>query len=401
LALTHKLSGNLIPDAHLAALAMEHGLEICSTDTDSLASPRFAGSICSPGPARQGPIAAPRMSGDLRPGPPRSAPLRGDIGRIGPVPIATVPRRRWGRSSLSIPVIPFGTQGFGNMFGAVAEEEATSLVRRAIELGVNHFDCARCYGDSLRKLGRALRGIPRDSYIVSGRACLHRDRGDALHPDRPRHPDDWLPAASADALVRDVEEQLEYLGIGYFDALLIHDPPDMERCLGANGALAGGLSLQRRGLVRHLGFGMRPHDFHRRAIDTGDVDVLLCFNDYNLLRRSAEDGVLPFAAARDVGVLNGFSIARGILTGADVDEAARRGRWGSTEDVERARRMRQWCLDRDVSLLHLALQFCLREPRIHGSPLGSQNIAELEANVRAVTESLPEGTFAQFAVAHL
>lgn len=31
---TYQLSGNLIPDAHLAALAIEHGLEICSADTD-------------------------------------------------------------------------------------------------------------------------------------------------------------------------------------------------------------------------------------------------------------------------------------------------------------------------------------------------------------------------------
>ncbi len=34
LVLSYKLSGNLIPDAHLAALAIEHGLQICSTDTD-------------------------------------------------------------------------------------------------------------------------------------------------------------------------------------------------------------------------------------------------------------------------------------------------------------------------------------------------------------------------------
>ena len=30
----YRLAGNLIPDAHLAALAIEHGLEICSADTD-------------------------------------------------------------------------------------------------------------------------------------------------------------------------------------------------------------------------------------------------------------------------------------------------------------------------------------------------------------------------------
>ena len=30
----YRLAGNLIPDAHLAALAIEHGLEVCSADTD-------------------------------------------------------------------------------------------------------------------------------------------------------------------------------------------------------------------------------------------------------------------------------------------------------------------------------------------------------------------------------
>ncbi len=30
----HNLTGNLIPDAHLAALAIEHGVALCSTDTD-------------------------------------------------------------------------------------------------------------------------------------------------------------------------------------------------------------------------------------------------------------------------------------------------------------------------------------------------------------------------------
>jgi len=318
------------------------------------------------------------------------------------VPTANpVPRRRWGRSGLSIPVIPFGTQGFGNMFGPVAEQEAADLCRRAIELGVNHFDCARCYGDSLRKLAPALKGLPRGSYLVSGRICLHRDRGDALHPDRPRRADDWLPDASADAVERDAEEQLEFLGIGYFDALMLHDPPDMERCLGKGGALEGALRLKKRGLTRNVGFGMRPHGFHRQAIATGEVDVLLCFNDYNLLRQSAAEGVLPYAAAADVGVLNGFSIARGILTGVDVDAAAARGHWRVDEDLPRARAMRQWCIDRGVSLLHLALQFCLREERIHGNPLGSQNLAELEANARAVTEPLPESVFRDFAEARL
>jgi predicted nucleic acid-binding protein len=30
----YRLAGNLIPDAHLAAIAIEHGLEVCSADSD-------------------------------------------------------------------------------------------------------------------------------------------------------------------------------------------------------------------------------------------------------------------------------------------------------------------------------------------------------------------------------
>src|SRR5471030_1318099 len=172
--------------------------------------------------------------------------------------MSPVPHRRWGRSGLMIPVVSFGTQGFGNMFGPVAEAEAAELVARAIALGVNHFDCARCYGDSLRKLGPALRGVDRSSVIVSARVCLHQDRGDALQPDRPRQPAGWLPTLSADAVERDVEEQLTFLGLDFFDAVLLHDPHSMEECFKPGGALAGALRLKARGLARNVGFGMRP-----------------------------------------------------------------------------------------------------------------------------------------------
>jgi aryl-alcohol dehydrogenase-like predicted oxidoreductase len=290
-------------------------------------------------------------------------------------------------------VIPFGTQGFGNYFGPVADDEAVKLIHRAIELGVNHFDCARCYGDSLRKLALGLQGIPRERYIVSGRLCLHGVRSELQRPLAP----------SADDAMRDVEEQLQLLGIGYFDAVLVHDPADIAPVLAKDGALDGLLRLKGQGLVRNVGFGMRPHDFHRQALATGAVDVLLTFGDYNLLHQSAAapGGLLEAAAQQDVGVLNGFAIMRGILTGADVDEAARRGRFRNEADIERARRMRQWAIERGVSLLAIALHFCLRETRIHGNPLGSQNVAELEQNVAAVSTPLPAGILEEFIAAGL
>ena len=109
-----------------------------------------------------------------------------------------VPRRVLGKTGLSIPVIPFGTQGFGNHFGFVADADAVALVKHAVALGVNHFDCARCYGDSLRKLGLALREIPRDEVIVTGRLCCHSGADWGGYGDGE-------PDYSAERVVRDVE----------------------------------------------------------------------------------------------------------------------------------------------------------------------------------------------------
>src|ERR1700682_5231981 len=132
--------------------------------------------------------------------------------------IPPVPRRPLGRTGLSIPVVPFGTQGFGGNFGPVSNEESVNLFQRAVELGVNHFDCARCYGDSLRKLALALRVVPRDQVIITGRVCCHS--GARWGGDGEGRPD-----FSAERAMRDVEDQLELLGTSYFDGVLIHDPP--------------------------------------------------------------------------------------------------------------------------------------------------------------------------------
>lgn len=290
-----------------------------------------------------------------------------------------VPRRRWGKSNIEIPVIPFGTQGFGNNFGFVSDDDACALIRRAVDIGVNHFDCARCYGDSVRKLGLAIKTgvIKRDEVIISGRLCCHG--GEQI---------DY----SAEHAVSEVEKQLEMLGMDYFDAMLIHDPGQIDPTLWKDGTLAGLLKAKSCGLVRNVGYGMNPHSFHLQAIETGDVDVMLTFNDYNLLRQTAADDILSAAAAKDVGVINGWSILHGWLTGIDLS-----GHDQNHQDIARATKMRQWCVDEGVSLLAIALQFCLSEERIHGNPIGNLNIEQLEMNARAVTEPLPADIFERFA----
>lgn len=304
------------------------------------------------------------------------------------------PRRRWGKTNLSIPVIPFGTQGFGNNFGPVTDAEAKALIRRATDLGVNHFDCARCYGDSLRKLGAAIKdgAVRRDEIIISGRICCHSAAQWGGYGEGE-------PDYSAARVLADAEDQLEILGIDHFDALFIHDPRAIESTLEAGGALEGLEKARERGWVNFIGYGMNPHDFHLKVIESSRTDALLTFSDYNLLRQSAASDILPAAVAADLGVINGWSIMRGWLTGVPVESFVPRDKWG--EDHHRAEGMRLWCEERDIDMLRLTLHFCLREERIHGNPIGSLNIEQLEKNVAAAMQKLPDETIDEFVRARL
>ena len=301
----------------------------------------------------------------------------------------SIPRRRLGRTELSIPVVPFGTQGFGNHFGFVSDEDAIALIKHAISIGVNHFDCARCYGDSMRKLGLALKEIPREDVIITGRLCCHSSAEWGGYGD-------GRPDYSAERAVADVEDQLQLLGTDYFDGMLIHDPSEIEPTLEKGGTLDGVLQCKGRGLVHFVGYGMRPHDFHLKTIATGDVDLLLCFNDYNLARQTAADTVLPAAAEADVGIMNGWSILRGLLTGVDIDAEVAQGRWANHPDLESARERWKWCQEEGVDLLQLALQFCLLDDRIHGNNIGSLNVEQLEANVRAASVPLSDEVWEKY-----
>ncbi|MBM3263213.1 MAG: aldo/keto reductase [candidate division Zixibacteria bacterium] len=305
------------------------------------------------------------------------------------------PRRRWGKTELSIPVIPFGTQGFGNLFGFVSDEDACTLMRRAVDIGVNHFDSARCYGDSLRKLGVAFKQgvIKREEVVVSGRVCYHSAAKWGGYGE-------GAPDYSVEHVLADVQDQLDLLGIDSFDMLFAHDPPAIEPTLAPGGALEGLEKARERGWTRFIGYGMYPHDFHLAVIETGRTDALLTFSDYNLLRQSGAIDILPAAAAKDLGVLNGWSIMRGWLTGKPVDSFIPREKWG--DDQIRAERMRLWLEERGIDMLSFTLQFCLRETRIHGNPLGNLNIEQLEWNVAAARSApLPDETFEAFRQAGL
>src|SRR6185312_4517270 len=76
--------------------------------------------------------------------------------------------RQLGKTDLKLPVLSFGASSLGQEFRQVDLGEALGAVRVALDLGMNFIDTSPFYGRGMSEvlLGVALRGVPRDSYIL-------------------------------------------------------------------------------------------------------------------------------------------------------------------------------------------------------------------------------------------
>ena len=152
--------------------------------------------------------------------------------------------------------------------------------------------------------------------------------------------------------------------------------------------------MKEEGLVRHIGLGVRSHAFHRRAIETGHIDIVLTFLDYTLLDQSVAQTTLPLAREHDVGIILASPLGMGLLTGVAPDPEVERRR--SPEKEPKAYAMWKWCQARGVNIRHLALQFCLAAPIDGIVMFGPANKQQIEEGYEAATAEIPAEIWRNF-----
>ena len=289
-----------------------------------------------------------------------------------------LPQRRLGRTELEVTCLGMGGAGLGR--GDTTDDEAVEAVHRAIDLGINYLDTAPLYGESERRVGLAFAdGNWREKIYLATKT--------GTHPE-------WRGDFSAAGTRRSVENSLRLLNTDYLDVCLVHDPDSMDPVVAKGGALDELQRMREEGLIKFIGLGVRQHEFHKIAIETGVVDVILTYLDYTLLSQTANEWLIPFAVENDIGIINGSPIAMGLLSGVEPDVSAERMHLG-TSDAEKAHQLWQWAADNDLNVLNLALQFCLRQPSIAMNLTGSKNATEVAQNFAAATTPVPEEVWEQ------
>jgi aryl-alcohol dehydrogenase-like predicted oxidoreductase len=302
-----------------------------------------------------------------------------------------LPRRRLGRTALEVSALSLGGVGVGGLHEQVAENDGIETVEYALANGINYIDTSPLYGDSERRIGIALEGVPRDRYILSTKMGTHRERwGDY----------------SWDGALWSVENSLKLLKTDHIEILLIHDPrdeEDVETIFGSRGALEALEHLRSQSVIDYIGLGQRNHAWHRRAIESGRFDVILTYNDYHPVRTTAlTDGLLALAKQHDVGVLNGSPLAHGLLNGdepraksasMDVKHPAR--------EVAAAQRLYEWSQANNVPMVAVVLQYCLRQPLIDCTLSGAKTAAEVAQNLMYLRMEFPASLWEDLEALHL
>ncbi len=159
-------------------------------------------------------------------------------------------------------------------------DTALAVLRRAVELGVNHIDTAQIYGPDVANelINAALRPYPEHLVLVSK---VGAERG----PDAS-----WNPAQRPEQLRAGVEANLRALGVDRLDVVNLRlmdrtaDTPSEQRVV-LDDQLAEMAALRDEGKIGGVGMSNATLDQVRQALPVG---VACVQNAYSLLDRSGE-----------------------------------------------------------------------------------------------------------------
>jgi len=267
--------------------------------------------------------------------------------------------------------------GYGDPY---AKQEAYAIVRRAVELGVTLFDTAEIYGAgrSERILGRAL-GENRESVFVATK---------------------MFPLVPSALLVRQrAVASANRLGVRRLDLYQVHWPNPLVR---DSTIMRGMRSIHRAGLVGEVGVSNYSVQRWRAAEDALRSRILSNQVQYNLVDRSPERDLLPFAESHGHVIIAFSPLAQGLLSGRyhGANRPVNRVRATSPlfrpENLERTNdlmaALREVADAHSATPAQIALAWTIHRPAVAAIP-GASSVEQLESNVAAAEIELADDEY--------
>jgi len=212
-------------------------------------------------------------------------------------------KRKIGASGVEVSTIGLGCMGLSEFYGPATDEtRAVSLLHKALDLGVTHFDTAEMYGmghnESL--LGKAFAGRWGELFFAT-----------KFGPLRDPETGAFTGVDGSRANVRRaVEGSLKRLGTDTIDLYYLHrvDPnTPIEETVTAMAELV------KEGKVRYLGLSEASAATLRRAHEVHPITALQ--TEYSIFNRDVEKNALPVCVELGISLVAYSPLGRGMLTG--------------------------------------------------------------------------------------
>jgi aryl-alcohol dehydrogenase-like predicted oxidoreductase len=286
--------------------------------------------------------------------------------------------RQLGESGLTVSVVGLGGNNFGDCIG---RDQTRDVVNAAIDCGVTLIDTADTYGNrggSEELLGQVLMG--RREHVVLA-TKFGRDMGDGI-----------VARGSRNYIRRAVQASLRRLHTDYIDLYQYHWPDGVTPL---EETLATLDDLVKEGKVRYIGSsnfaGWQIADADWIARTRNQTRFISTQNHYSLLRRDAEQEIIPSCMNHGVGVLPYFPLAHGLLTGKyrrgqPLPQGTRlaRDKYQPTDDVFNKLDALEWFGEqRGHSLLEVAVAGLADMPGIASVIAGATTPEQVQANATA------------------
>lgn len=299
-----------------------------------------------------------------------------------------------GSSGLEVTTLGLGCAAIGGLYGDIPEEQAFEVVERAFSLGLNLFDTAPLYGSgkSEIRLGKALAGRPRDSYILATKV------GRILEPDNNQEETHGIFANlppfkpvfnfSYDGVMQSFEDSLKRLNVDRIDILHIHDPDaHYEEALG--GAYPALDRLRQEGVIKAVSAGMNQWEMLANFARAGDFDCFLLAGRYSLLDQSALDELLPLCLEKNIGIMAGGTYNSGILAKGAHAGAKFNYQDAPPDIITKAQSLEKIAQRHQVNLKAAASLFALAHPAITSIIPGTRNPERVNENFDLLKEKIP------------
>jgi D-threo-aldose 1-dehydrogenase len=292
---------------------------------------------------------------------------------------------------LSVTTLGFGGATIGGGHKQISDEQSERVVRAAWDGGMRYFDTAPLYGRGLaeRRLGAALRDLPRDEYVLSTKV------GRLLVPRADGHRDPLLPDGdvrydySYDAARASLESSLARLDLDRVDIVYCHDIDTWTHGDAQPGIYAAALKgilpalndLREQGVIKAFGLGVNEWAVCDQVMDHFDVDVFLLAGRFTLLEQEPLDSFLPRCASKNVSVVIRGPFASGLL--ANTDRALATYDYKPVDDTrwDKAQAIRRVCESHTVDIRAASLQYPLRHPAVATVIPGSCETEEVSTNL--------------------